>query len=258
MAPTEEALCPATTLVESIADFQDFSDFRAVGWINGKVDQTGSELGPFLGPYQQGDSKPYKIYKVPDFSTERVVFKFDFYEIDSWDGDNKQHGTDTLGLLVDGDVSDVIGFGWFNFMFEENMAGGISPLGVKWTMTSQTIANSPQGGLASYPDQTHTFVADIPKVFFSGQRTIKLTITWNLVGALDERVGIDNIRSVACIDTVPSVSPSDVPSTSPTKAPTPSPTRPPVPTTAECADEGENCEILACCDGDCCDGFCVY
>jgi hypothetical protein len=81
-----------------------------------------------------------------------------------------------LGLFIEGDVSDTVDFGWFSYQFEEDRAGGTSPVGIAWTMTSKTIAESSQGGLEQFADHTHAFVVDVPKLFFSNQRSIKLTI----------------------------------------------------------------------------------
>lgn len=44
---------------------------------------------------------------------------------------------------------------------------------------------------------------------------------WTLIGTEYEVVGIDNVRAVSCLDTIPSLAPSDAPSMSPTAAPVP-------------------------------------
>lgn len=105
-----------------------------------------------------------------------------------------------------------------------------------------------------FEDQMHTFVIEVPRVFFATSRGITLTMEWTLVGAVDEFVGIDNVYSVACVDTVPSASPSESPSTSPTNPPTDPPRVVQVgPTTPSCLEEAETgCES----DSDCCSGSC--
>jgi hypothetical protein len=219
MVPSNPSFCPDTEDEVEIESLQDFEDHGQKGWLNGKLDSSSSQMTAFLGRFDKNDSFPSKIYQVPNPSAVRVVLQFDFYEIDSWDGDNFQHGTDKFGLVIDGDISSTIDFGHFRYDFSEPSTSGITSSGLKWSKTSYSIADSPQAFNTKFSDQRHKILVEVPKQFFSSGRNIKLTIRWTLVGNVDEFVGIDNVRSLVCIDTIPSISPSVTPSSAPSSSP---------------------------------------
>lgn len=233
-SPTYDPLCPNTEL-SLLDEVQDFENGRWEGWSNGKVDQSGSDFTSFLGRYDQNDEGnfPSKEYEVPDPSTVRFYLQFDFYEIGSWDGDGHIDAIDSFGLQISSDIEETFSLGWFkNFAYlnqmSENGGSGKTEKGIEWSFTSMSPSDSPQGFKdAENPhwDQKHTFLVEIPRHFFESSRKLSVTFQWSLSGNMDESVGIDNIRTVSCIDLVPSAAPSSIPS----MAPSDSPTRPPVP-----------------------------
>lgn len=243
-------------------EFQDFEDGRWDGWTNGKNEHSNSNFTMFLGRYYQGDSFPYKDYLIPDPSAVRFFFQFDFYEIGSWDGDSNNE-YDSVGIKIIGDVEETVSLGWFKnsntaSLFNENGGSGTSGLGVKWSFTSTAASDSPQGfkdDTNPHWDQKHKYLIEIPRWFYSSSRSLTIELQWNLSGNMDESLGIDNVRTVSCVDLVPSVAPSWIPSVepseSPTRAPVPAPRYNPgvVSTTVEVItvdEETEECEGLDC------------
>lgn len=269
-APSFTQLCPGTEQ-EVLDEFQDFEDGRWEGWTNGKSEQSNSNFTMFLGRYAQGDSFPYKEYQIPDLSTVRFFFEFDFYEIGSWDGDSNSE-FDSVGIKITGDFEETVSLGWFkNFAtasrFNENGGSGTSSLGVEWSFTSTSASDSPQGfkdDTNPHWDQKHKYLIEIPRTFYANSRSLTITVQWNLSGNIDESLGIDNVRTVSCIDLVPSVTPSWMPSTEPSESPTnppvpaPRPTGPSGPTRSTCA--GQSCcpgELECSCGSACVDNTCL-
>jgi hypothetical protein len=263
-------LCPPTETESSLFRFQNFDDGIATGWFNVQnriFDGSKTGFSKFLGPFNQDDKFPSKVYQVFDPSTVRLFFQFDFYELDSWDGNTGGSPQDTFGIRVEGDVKETVSFGHFRFNSDDKglPATGVSPLGIKWIRNSAPGANSPQscfvptGCRIDFQDQRHNFIVEIPLAFFSKQRGVTLYMIWTMTGEKDEFVGVDNIRSIACIDTVPSQTPSVSPSQAPSNPPTNPPTKtPPVPSI--CKLDGTFCDGSdpnndGCC-GECRDEFC--
>jgi hypothetical protein len=268
--PSFQSFCPESETETILADFQNFEDERFTGWKNGKISPAASSnFSSFLGPFDKNSYFPVKRFFVVDESTVRIFFQFDFYELDSWDGDsNAQASYDTFGVGVSGDIADQASFGRFKFGYDDIdprlPTSGTSSKGIKWTRTSRKGTDSPQGCFVltggctqDFQDQVHTIVVEVPRLFFSQTREVTLAMEWKLFGEADEFVGIDNVYSVACIDTVPSASPSLFPSSSPSNSPTDPPRNPPGNSGPSCAGAGQSCDSVGCCPGlGCGDGIC--
>ncbi len=69
-----------------IAGEVDF-ETGAVGWSDPKTTKGGGDLSTFLGNFGGGEGPlTEKTFDLPD-GTDRVEIAFDFYELDSWDGE---------------------------------------------------------------------------------------------------------------------------------------------------------------------------
>ena len=64
-------------------------------------------------------------------ATANVRVKFDFYQIDSWDGNSFQHGPDKFKVFVNNYLVD---FGFFTKADSDNGVSGNTPLdgGIRW------------------------------------------------------------------------------------------------------------------------------
>lgn len=215
------SLCPVTEIPRHLAEDQDFNNGRWDGWTNGNSEQSERDTFTFFMRYEQGDHYPFRNFLIP-FSSQRALFAFDFYEIDSWDGVGA-NGPDAVGITIAGDegIVESINFGGYDYRIEEMGRSGTSDNGVEWQVVSDTFANSPQGFL-DFQDQRHRVIVEVPSNFYSdnGQGTLTLTLQWTLNGDVDESIGFDNFSAVACEDTTPSTEPSASPSMMPSMNPT--------------------------------------
>jgi hypothetical protein len=216
-APSYASMCPETE-IEHLVSFDDFEDGTGVahGWQDWAVDYTLKDTAftTFLGRFNQNSQFPYKKFDIP-LGSQRVFVSFDFLEIDSWDGNGPNE--DKLGIKFESETEGelvTLDFGAFHYTIDEATRDGVVD-GISWTLTSTPIAESPQGFL-NFTDQKHHVSIEIGSNIYSDKGdVVKATIEWSLMGELDESVGIDNFRVVACEDTVPSSAPSSVPSLAP-------------------------------------------
>lgn len=182
--------------------YQTFEGGDTTGWTNVEIDNSGSDFSTFLGKFKQGDDFPE--YTISDFNTTDVTmmyFGFSFYEIDRWDGDSITGGTDTLSMEIVGDIKDAIQFPHFRGDYSEpSTAGKSTNSSIEWTIKSEAIEFSPQGFDAAEPDQRHRITLGIPRDFYEVGASIKLMLTWNLVGNINEFIGVDNFIVTACVD----------------------------------------------------------
>jgi hypothetical protein len=217
-APSFSTLCDIFELDTQLS-FQTFEDGTTDGWENAKLDSSERAFSTFLGRYQSGDPFPVRTINFDPTDVKRLFLSFYFYEIDTWDG-NGPGGVDKLSMLIEGDTTDVIQFGWFKDTFSEPSTSGNSTKSlIHWSIISDPIESSPQGFLPG-PDQRHEIVLNVPPDLYQVGGSLKLTIAWQLVGNKDEFVGLDNFKATACVDAAP----SSVPSTAPSVVPTPAPT----------------------------------
>ena len=164
---------------------ETFSRNGFYGWQNGRKDFS-SAFGYFLGRYAKDDPFPYKEYTVPT-DADHVKFQIDFYEIDSWDADNR-YGPDCIYIWID-DTKVFIGiFGSDN---DEGRRKG-SMNGITWR--SKALAGPENIGFGSAKDQKHRITMLIPKSYFADGK-MKVTLETRVNGPKeDESSGWDNIK----------------------------------------------------------------
>ncbi|MBK7404023.1 MAG: hypothetical protein IPJ41_05190 [Phycisphaerales bacterium] len=104
---------------------------------------------------------------------------FDFYAIDSWDGDGPNYGPDLFEVRINN-----------NLLFHETFSNGDKPQSFR----APDIGPAPLGYSANWDDSIYRNIAltlELPS------DTPKLFITWvgsGLQGVLDESWGIDNLK----------------------------------------------------------------
>lgn len=170
-----------------IAD-QDFES-GAAGWSNPLTTNGGAAFSTFLGRFG-GTTGPatQQTFDIPN-GADRVEVAFDFYEIDSWDGDQG----DSLAVYIDGEQVLLESF------FHEGRAGndGTDPArsgatgDVSWTITPVTSGqeNLGFGGQSYATDQIHRVLLVIDQP--GDTVTVGIGATLNQSVA-DESFGIDN------------------------------------------------------------------
>ncbi len=176
---------PVTEIV--IAD-QNFES-GAAGWSNPLITNGGAAFSNFLGRFG-GTSGPatQQSFDVPD-GADRLEVAFDFYELDSWDGDEN----DSLAVYINGQQVLLEEF------FHQGRAGndGTDPArsgasgNVSWTITPVTSgqANLGFGGQSYATDQVHRVLLVIDQ---PGD-AVTIGVGANLNQSIpDESFGIDN------------------------------------------------------------------
>jgi len=174
-------------------DFEDYtSDADVVnsGWINGKLEDANTPFTNFLGRYDQNSDTaaddPYKSYDVPP-GADYLMVELDFYEIDSWDGE------DCIYVYLNDQELELL---LFNFNVDEGYKSGVSTNGIVWVIDSKP--NPPaQIGFNAAEDQIHHLRARVPSyLFVSGVLTMRLATRLNS-DKNDESAGYDNIKITA-------------------------------------------------------------
>jgi hypothetical protein len=166
---------------DDLLSFQDFEDGRNVGWNNAFVDQTqppASNFTRFMGRFETGRAFPSRTWTFSSVDVRKFYVNFDFYEIDSWDG-NGRGGLDRFLLGVNGDVQEIIDFGWFKWDFAENNTAGVTPEGIRWWMYSREGIK--QIGFLDFTDQIHNVLVEVPRRYFETGKKVTVTIRWDLV-----------------------------------------------------------------------------
>lgn len=106
--------------------------------------------------------------------------QFDFYAIDSWDGDGANNGPDRFEVLANGAV-----------IFSETVAN---------THTYQSLALQPEGGrrnIGFHSGFVDSIYRNITLEFEVPSQAPKVILSWRAVGLqslTDESWGIDNVR----------------------------------------------------------------
>ena len=223
--PTPSPACQPT-IVESEEDFEDRS---LAGWTNGKLDFDPGFTN-FLGRFVKGNHDPFKTYHVATDADVAVV-EFDFYEIDSWNSDNR-YGPDRIFLLIDTEILDI---GIFGSNRDEGVKRRTTPNGIVWERRSQGPPRHIgfRNGRTYFRDQIHHITATVPSEFFSTDGQITLTFQTRVTAtrATDESSGFDNIIITSKFDCggvrTPAPTPRTPRPTPRTPRPTPSPTAKP-------------------------------
>jgi hypothetical protein len=147
----------STELRKSLFDDFEGSDAKKAlkGWKNARWDRTEKTgFSQFLGRYGRGRLDPYKEYKVPR-DADKVTFEIDFYEIDTWDG-----GSDDITVYVDGEKIDL---GGFSFRVDEGTFSGSTTHGITWRCSSLTRPTQ-LGFLQGYADQKHRIKIEVHRL----------------------------------------------------------------------------------------------
>ncbi len=171
---------------------EDFED-GASGWSNPLVTDGGASFTSFLGRFSGPGLETEKTFDIPAGS-DRLEIVFDYYEIDSWDGDNG----DALLVFVDGD--EIIR----KELFHVGRAGndGSDPQtsgttgGIAWTVTPLTDGADDLGFFDAFyaSDQKHRVTLTIDDPGASITLGFGATID---DGLSDESFGIDNLSITA-------------------------------------------------------------
>ena len=139
--------------------YENFENGSLYGWTNGKI-ASAPVFTKFLGRYGKHDRyprDPYKTFGNIPRNADYVEFKFDFYEIDSWDA---SHG-DYLCVVFDGKQVDL---GRFDTHQNEN-GRSATRQGISFRIQSQAAPRN-IGFNSRWKDQIHHVTMRIPNRFF--------------------------------------------------------------------------------------------
>ena len=230
-SPTfSESLCDNGSDRQEIISYETFEDGSSDKWTNGWVEEHDpSNMGftKFLGRFRAGDAFPIRTFNFSPSYVRSLTISFHFYELDGWDG-NGMGGVDSFGVGISGDgLGETIDLGHYHHAFDEESIEGVSPSGlISWKREPESRADS-LALFGSFADQRHLITLDIPPAFFKVSGKVTLTITFDLIGSVDEYVGIDNVLARTCTITVPTMAPSlnlsEQPSAKPSQNPSASP-----------------------------------
>jgi len=181
-------LIPAQTIIA----FENFESVEPLSkWTNGIL-ETGEQaaFSTFLGRYGKGTDIPSRTFMVPPPSEAiGIHITLDFYEIDSWDGKR-----DRADVFIDGEQIEL---GQFSSRDDEGHREGRTPMGIVWSMDSETAPSNL--GFGKQRDQKHRVKITVPSdtgLFDDG--AIRLALAANLNNRIDnESAGWDNIKIVA-------------------------------------------------------------
>jgi len=190
--------CFSDELDEELS-FDDFENGISTQWKNRGVESTpapASNFTKFLGRYFQGDKFPSRTWEFDNVTEMRKFYvRFNFYEIDSWDGSGR-NGPDLFQVLVEGDIEELIDFGAFRFWKTEDNIEGVSGAGIRWFLWGEPHQ---QIGFEDFEDQRHLVFMEIPSVFYGSGKQVRISPQWVFKGELDESVGIDNFKAARCL-----------------------------------------------------------
>ena len=201
-APTNVGECvPAR-----IAVTEDFEDGSLDGWTNGKIDYDPG-FSTFLGRFVKNDPDPMKEYDVNRWAIV-VVLEFNFYEIDSWNSDNR-YGPDSISAYIGDDKLDI---GVFSARRDEGVRRGVTTNGIDWSSRSEGPPRHIgfRNDRSYYVDQIHKITAIIPAAMYQTTGKLKLRLHTQVTAtkATDESAGFDNIVITEMFDCQPQAAPA--------------------------------------------------
>lgn len=133
-------------------------------------------------------------------ATTKVRVQFDFYQIDTWDG-NTFLGPDKFKVFVNNNLVDL---GFFTKETTDNRASGSTPVdgGIRWRR--EYIDSSRSRIFGTTVDERHHITIDIPEnqLAPSGILTLQFFADVN-EGNGNEPAGIDNLVIVSCPNNTP-------------------------------------------------------
>ena len=169
---------------------ENYEDGDMSGWKNGKIEDNAS-LGKFLGPFGSDTPVPEKTFKAPA-NADSADIEFDFYQLDSWD-ENNRWGPDKFLVDVNGKRVDL---GFFGMSDATGLEEGVSPDGIKWS--TMKGPNEAVFGHGHWHDKRIKVNMHVPKAVVAGaQVTIKFIVDTN-EGVENEAAGIDNFKLKSC------------------------------------------------------------
>ena len=168
---------------------EDYEDGGAAGWKNAKVEDNGA-LSKFLGPFGSDTPVPEKTFEVPT-NADSADIEFDFYQLDSWDGNNRW-GPDKFLVDVNGKRVDL---GFFGMADASGLDSGTSPDGIKWTTKKGPYEKV--YGHDRWHDKRIAVTMHVPKAVVGSGVTIKFIVDTN-EGVENEAAGIDNVKFKSC------------------------------------------------------------
>jgi hypothetical protein len=173
---------------EKVSD-ENFENEDLNGWVNARI-ETSAQAGftKFLGLFTSKDL-PTKTFAISPERSGSARVEFEFYEIDSWNG-NGFWGPDNFLVVVNNQQVD-LGF-FTNFGRDPNASGTVQ--GISWSHNA-TIATT-NLGFGIFADQKHDVVLDIPGSYLTGNA---LTLKFHFNVTDDEEYGgIDNLVIYSC------------------------------------------------------------
>ena len=152
------------------------------GWTNGKLETSSIAFTSFLGRYGSNGSAE-KIYTTLPSTASKLTLNFDFYEIDSWDGE--------IFSVEINCVTIPLG----SFLYGTNEGNRTGVVGDVQFKTRASVSGIPiNRGFGKYSDQIHHVTINLPKRFVNnGLLKVKFSSSLNQ-DFTDEAFGIDNIK----------------------------------------------------------------
>ena len=219
IAPTPPPVTCLRTDIVYEQDFESPSYDVAKDWRNGMLEYDPG-FTTFLGRFVNGDNFPILILDVPA-DADKVVIEFDFYEIDSWNGDSQNLGPDSVAVGVQFEIIDM---GVFHSDIDEGMIMGQTPESKIWWESKSQGTPSHIGfreDKDNFRDQIHRFKLTVPNAVFSSTGNIILTLMTLVSGTkvTDESGGYDTFKITVFTDCATFASVNPLPSESPSMAP---------------------------------------
>jgi hypothetical protein len=171
--------------ISSVAMLDDFEISALTGWTNGKVENSSTAFTSFLGRYGASGSAE-KVYTTIPTNASKLTLNFDFYEIDSWDGESFSVEINCVTILLG------------TFLYGTNEGNRTGVVGDVQFETRATVHGAPINmGFGSFADQIHHVTINLPSRFVNnGLLKVKFSSTLNQ-DLTDEAFGIDNIKITA-------------------------------------------------------------
>lgn len=176
-------------------DFENSNNGNAAGWTGFNSIYSGpvTIFTKFLGPFGLNDT-PTRNFAPILHNNGKVRVEFNFYQLDSWDGNNANLGPDQFMV----EVNDVylVNLGFFDTVSDET-GNGITADSIEWHHTFISAAVI-AGFNNAATEQRHFVWMDLPTSVLVGN-SLKLRFIADLTtGVSNESAGIDNLKITSC------------------------------------------------------------
>jgi hypothetical protein len=166
---------PSPILPKQLVYSNNFESGVGSEWSTSQVETTATPLTKFLGRFAN-NTATLTLDTTPG---ETYTLNFDFYAIDSWDGNNTTYGPDFFNVAIDG--VRVFSNTFSNF--------------ADFTQTFRAPERLENFGFAPYSNWLEAIYRGIPLTFTATGTTSKISFFGSgLQGVGDESWGIDNVR----------------------------------------------------------------